>query len=302
METLEGRRLLAASISHGTLLIQGTDANDTAFLSETYFVSNGLRAEFILSFNGQSSVIPAEGVNKVRIITGLGDDTVDVGAHLFSIPAAITGGKQERNLSLPVRIDGGDGNDVLYGGIMNDTINGGAGDDQLFGDDGDDVIKGGAGSDLIEGGAGDDRLYGGDAGDAINGGEGNDRLYGGEGNDTLGEFTFPAVGGTALTDPGDDYMNGGPGDDLISGGAGDDRLIGGSGNDIIEGGTGIDTLIGGAGNDTLRGGPSFDRLAGGPGINHYFSSDDKFEIRDFKVGDQTTIDVINPPILRPPIG
>ncbi|MDY0310072.1 MAG: type I secretion C-terminal target domain-containing protein, partial [Castellaniella sp.] len=50
-------------------------------------------------------------------------------------------------------------------------------------------------------------------------------------------------------------------DDHLSGGAGNDILYGGGGNDILEGGAGNDILYGGAGNDTLTGGSGDDVFA-----------------------------------------
>src|SRR5262249_8749657 len=54
------------------------------------------------------------------------------------------------NVTTPVALDGGDGddslqggagNDVLAGGAGNDTLDGGAGNDAYFGGDGDDTIQ-----------------------------------------------------------------------------------------------------------------------------------------------------------------
>jgi choice-of-anchor C domain-containing protein len=58
----------------------------------------------------------------------------------------------------------------------NDILNGGAGNDQLFGNGGDDTLNGGAGNDSLFGGSGNDTLRG---------GSGNDRLDGGAGTDTV---------------------------------------------------------------------------------------------------------------------
>jgi Ca2+-binding RTX toxin-like protein len=68
-------------------------------------------------------------------------------------------------------LDGGKGNDVLFGGAGanelsggegNDTIWGRVGSDQLFGGKGNDTLRGGSGDDVLTGNEGDDLLDGGD--------------------------------------------------------------------------------------------------------------------------------------------
>ncbi|ABD56598.1 Hint domain-containing protein [Jannaschia sp. CCS1] len=84
-------------------------------------------------------------------------------------------------------IEGGAGNDEIYGEEGNDVLDGGADNDTLFGGDGDDSVQGGAGQDSLIGGQGNDTLVGGDDADWIFGGSG-DVIDGGEGgddNDTL---------------------------------------------------------------------------------------------------------------------
>lgn len=109
-------------------------------------------------------------------------------------------------------LNGGDGDDLLFGDYGNDTLYGGNGVDRLIGDTGNDILYGEAGDDRLEGSVGNDILYGGD---------GIDRLLGGDG---------------------DDVLYGDAGDDRIEGGEGNDTLIGGAGNDRIDGGNGIDTV------------------------------------------------------------
>jgi Ca2+-binding RTX toxin-like protein len=72
------------------------------------------------------------------------------------------------------RIKGLDGNDHLYGGVLNDVLTGGNGNDGLHGGDGDDILDGGSGHDVLHGGRGKDRLVGGTGSDTLNGGEGDD--------------------------------------------------------------------------------------------------------------------------------
>ncbi len=105
---------------------------------------------------------------------------------------------------------------------MDDNLDGGKGDDSLYGWLGNDRIKGGSGNDYLSGWLGDDRLHG---------GKGHDEIFGHDGNDVL-------RGGR-----GDEIISGGDGDDRIHGNHGDDVLYGDAGNDRIKGGKGRDIII-----------------------------------------------------------
>jgi Ca2+-binding RTX toxin-like protein len=149
-----------------------------------------------------------------------------------------------------IRVDGTDGNDVIYGGL---------GNDDLRGWDGDDVIHAGGGNDFVWGGRGDDVIYGGDGDDELWGGPGNDVVHGGDGND----FIHVSNGAYSPDDSGVAF--GGAGDDVIRGSDGIDHLYGGEGNDRINGHDGIDYLDGGDGDDFLEGGMGRDMVWGGAG-------------------------------------
>jgi len=158
-----------------------------------------------------------------------------------------------------VQIDGGGGNDLLFGaggqdfiqgGTGNDRIAGFAEDDTLGGEDGNDQIIAGGGDDYVDGGAGDDKLWG---------EGGNDGLWGGAGNDVV----FGDATTTPVAMQGDDYLDGGAGDDQLMGNAGNDELFGGDGIDVVDGGMGNDYLDGERGNDTLLAGAGDDELFGG---------------------------------------
>ncbi|WP_420895153.1 calcium-binding protein, partial [Snodgrassella communis] len=69
---------------------------------------------------------------------------------------------------------------ILNGGDGDDTLWGNDGDDILNGGDGDDTLNGGPGNDILNGGNGNDILWGKQGYDIINGGPGNDTLYGGD--------------------------------------------------------------------------------------------------------------------------
>lgn len=64
---------------------------------------------------------------------------------------------------------------------------------------------------------------------------------------------------------GADYILGMSGDDHLDGGSGDDQLIGSEGSDSLFGAEGNDELYGDIGNDLLNGGSGDDRLDGGSG-------------------------------------
>ncbi|WP_421556936.1 immunoglobulin-like domain-containing protein, partial [Pseudomonas kitaguniensis] len=97
---------------------------------------------------------------------------------------------------------------------------------------------------------------------------------------------------------GNDTLLGGGGDDILFGQGGNDYLDGGKGNDILLGGTGNDTLIGGAGNDILIGGSGADTFiwkAGDVGndvIKDFKASEgDRIDLKDLLKGEtDSTID------------
>ncbi|MBK8384822.1 MAG: hypothetical protein IPL11_03780 [Candidatus Accumulibacter sp.] len=166
-------------------------------------------------------------------------------------------------------MDGGAGNDLIYGGGGADSIRGGTGDDFIGGDgyyydgdvpsDGNDTLDGGAGNDTIHGGGGADSIRGGTA-------DGNDMLYGDFGNDTLA---------------------GGLGFDTLEGGEGNDMLFAAGGNPLnpVSSYQGAgDVLRGGAGADTFR-----FLASAGYGVSSGMYYDDRFatgdHITDFAAGD-----------------
>lgn len=102
-----------------------------------------------------------------------------------------------------IRLDGGDGNDVLETGWANDELFGGRGEDGLIGDRGDDYLHGGDGRDSVNGEAGDNSASGGEGPDILHDGAGNSTLQGQEGDDR-----FYDSGGV-------DHIMGGPGNDRI---------------------------------------------------------------------------------------
>jgi phospholipase/lecithinase/hemolysin len=115
--------------------------------------------------------------------------------------------------SQAVILDGGAGNDLLFGGWAGDILRGDTGNDFLFGGQGADTLLGNSGHDVLFGGRGNDLLLGGHDDDLLFGGQGNDTLFGEAGNDYL----FGGIG--------EDELNGGEGLDWLFGELGLDRLV-----------------------------------------------------------------------------
>jgi Ca2+-binding RTX toxin-like protein len=80
------------------------------------------------------------------------------------------------DITVPVTVRGGVGNDRLYGGGGADKLVGGPDDDLLVGRRGSDWILGGPGRDRLLGGPGNDQLRGGPGKDKLNGGPGQNQL------------------------------------------------------------------------------------------------------------------------------
>ncbi|WP_281274774.1 calcium-binding protein, partial [Azospirillum griseum] len=247
-------------------LIQGGVGNDT--------LSGGAGNDTLVGGLGNDVYIVDDAGDEVTELAGEGSDEVRTSLSSYSLSANVetlsytgTGNFTGVGNALDNLIQGGVGNDTLVGGLGNDTLSGGVGNDTadysaatstLYvdllagtasgGDVGQDVL---IGIENAIGGAGADRLLGDDAGNVLNGGAGNDTLLGGRGGDEL----FGGDGNDRLLgDEGKDTLYGGDGKDFLFGEDDDDVLYGGNGDDFLWGESGNDTLSGGAGNDMLEGG------------------------------------------------
>ncbi len=163
-------------------------------------------------------------------------------------------------------VDGGTGDDRLFGGAQGDWLSGGRGNDVVMAGGGDDLVQGGGGNDALDGGAGYDILTFADAWQGVSVdlalGTALDR-------GTAYLRNFEAVVGSDHADT----IRGSDAAEMLEGAAGDDVLVGGGGNDVLIGDSGNDRLTGGAGNDRFL-------FSDGDGIDRItdFQSGDLIEI------------------------
>src|SRR5688572_4547906 len=140
VERLEERRLMAA----GDLVFNGTDRSDTIRLTQSGSVLSVTRN----GYTTRHDVNARPGGSVWRVVVNGGG-----GADILAADASV---------KVPLRLDGGAGNDALTGG---------SGADHLYGGTGADTLSGGAGNDvLVSIGGGDDR-------DRLTGGPGRDNFW-----------------------------------------------------------------------------------------------------------------------------
>ncbi|MGL6523225.1 type I secretion C-terminal target domain-containing protein, partial [Aeromonas dhakensis] len=286
-----------SSTTIGTLKAQGdgTFEISTSYDSNYWALQNALAVLPLLLANNVT--LEAIGIGSNVSIDTLklfdSDQIVQSNVSANDLANAILG-TSVNNLPGSDRIDGGAGDDILFGDAIHFAgINGegyaaikqyvagklSAGSvtdaqahdyitdhasefDQSSSNDKADVLIGGDGNDILFGQGGDDFLFGGAGNDILFGGAGNDTLYGESGNDTL---------------------YGGSGNDTLFGGIGDDTLIGGLGNDILVGGLGNDILKGDGGADTftwLQGDTAAGSVAKGYVVDFSKAEGDKLDLSD----------------------
>ncbi len=124
-------------VNSDILEILGTEEDDD-------FVVQQLSGGIIQLTNGRQESFRfaspnAQGFSELRISGLGGDDTLEAVGHF----------------DIGLRLDGGDGNDLIVGGDAADWLQGGAGADAIYGGGGNDVIDGGAGDDILTGESGD---------------------------------------------------------------------------------------------------------------------------------------------------
>jgi Ca2+-binding RTX toxin-like protein len=260
----------------------GSDTNDgDGGVDETLFTGrNTTDAMTVVNQNGRvlfTRLAPGQitldiaTTEKLSLQSFQGDDTLATNA----------------DVTLPITVDAGPGNDTITTGAGADLVQGGDGNDTLSGAGGTDRILGNPGNDTMNGGADDDTLVwnNGDGNDQMNGDDGLDRIENnlGAANDVShlsvvagkvhyardnNPFTLDVASSEVFelnTFGGNDTLDTAPGLGAliavtVDAGSGDDKIVGGDEADTFFGGLGNDTLDGAAGADAVDGQEGDDTL------------------------------------------
>ncbi len=225
-------------------IVTASNWNSAAFWNGTDVSGPGHTLDFsALPSNFSVDFYPAAG----RIL-------VSDGTNFFIIGDSDYGGGTDATMAGTTQLEffttviGSDGNDMVDGGVNDDTV---------IGSDGNDTIVGDVGADTRDGGAGNDRLLAGSGGDSLDGNGGGYYVvtYAGSGTgvnvdlsdgspesggnaqgDTLTgieQVDGSAFGETITTDDTGMEVRGKDGNDTVSGGAGNDSITGGNGDDVF---------------------------------------------------------------------
>jgi len=177
MADVAGHSVVVSSASNGVVVINGRGSGGTNPHGPRYVrgVVNGK----LFAANVKQIVVNGSDFNDGINLSG-----VDTRAF--------------RNLNGKVLINGGGGNDTIYGTVFADEIHGGGGNDRIiagdgadriFGDDGDDNIWGDGTASYWDAHGANDRINGGTGSDNLHGNGGSDLMVGGTGADLFYETT-----------------------------------------------------------------------------------------------------------------
>jgi trimeric autotransporter adhesin len=164
----EGNDVLAINLNDSA---DGGNGIDTLRITSNPFSNvNGIIIDLSEFWRGGVGLIGSGRVSNFELIDAFvlngtsGNDFILLG----------TGSEGASVFGMPLRVEGGGGNDQIIGGNDKNFLAGNDGDDVVIGLDGDDALGGNNGNDRLEGGNGNDSLFGGAGSDILIGGEGSD--------------------------------------------------------------------------------------------------------------------------------
>ncbi len=283
-------------VGNGTNLVMGGSGKDT--------ITAGSGFDVLLGANGSASFANGviTGVESTNLTSG-GNDTIhggtgtDVmiggpgnntittagtrdyvvgsdGSATFSDGEIVTLATNDETVGGAETITGGNGSDVIIGGVGASTITGGNGDNLIIGHDGSVIFAEGeptaAATDPTAGGK-----------DTITVGTGNNLVMGGTGNNTI---SVTSASSTTRSNSGSGTPVGSSSVDVLMGANGSADLSSwvvtsvtsahdtDGGNNTITGGAGYNTIIGGPGNNHLTGAGQSDVIVGADGSATYSTS------------------------------
>ncbi|MDB5319118.1 MAG: hlyA 3 [Phycisphaerales bacterium] len=155
LEQLESRRLMSATLIDGVLTLKGTQSDDSIYVYRSYASNYDYSWKLYVDFSIQNvMILDVSQVREIHVDAGDGNDRVEIGLDWAP-------------LDIPATINGGAGNDSIYGSNANDVIFGGSGADRIGGTEesshfGGDVPDGASvvGQDTLIPGVGNDVLDG----------------------------------------------------------------------------------------------------------------------------------------------
>ena len=157
-----------ATVAHGVLAVEGTEAADTLAVRLQAGKPSVLQVD--VGDNGSADAsYERASITQITVDARAGDDVVRIDERNGAF-----------NTTVPTTIDGGAGNDVIAGGSGAETLRGGDGNDSLDGNGGSDTAFLGAGDDTFvwDPGDGSDTVEGQDGADTMvfNGADAAERI------------------------------------------------------------------------------------------------------------------------------
>lgn len=304
------------------------------------FTNNGGAATFA-GESGNDRFIVNDNVGSGSFFGGDGIDTFDLTQNTTGLTVTLSDNPQSvfgsssvnEQLDEVENVEGGSGDDIILGSVLDNVLNGNGGNDIIDGGFGNNTLSGGAGVDELRflhanvSVTVDLRLSQQQVGTGFITISGFENLGGSNSGDTLiGNSTANVIQGF----DGNDVIDGGGGNDDLRGGAGTDQLrfdsanngvtinlslttaqntgvglitlsgfenvTGTSFDDTITGSTGNNIITGGDGDDTIDGGVGFDRAV-------FAGNFDQFNVREtsqglYSVNGQGADSVTNIEVLR----